>query len=94
MTCNAGDKPIVLDEFDYFSDKINPAVLDPSIADLTLDKGAGCSVIDGDFDPAGQVIALWKALRDPLDFTTPFVAIFVDDADGRIVAVGIRTVDG
>ena len=94
VTCHAGDQPVVFDEFDYFRDKVDSAVLDPSVADLALDEGADRPVVDGDFDPARQVVALREALGDPLDLPAPLVPVLVDDADGRIVTVGIRAVDG
>jgi len=94
VTCDAGNEAVVLDEFDYFSNQVEPAVLDPSVADLALDEGADRSVVDSDFDPACQVVALREALRDPLDLPAPFFAVLVDDANGRIVAVCVWAVDG
>ena len=93
VTCHAGDQPVVLDEFDYFSDQVDPAVLDPSVAYFALNESADRTVVGCDFDPARQVVALREALRDPLDLPATFVTVFVDDADSRVVAVGVGAVN-
>ena len=94
VTCHAGDQSVVFDEFDYFCDQVDPAVLDPFVADLALYEGADRPVVDSDFDPAGQVVGLREALRDPLDLSASFVMVLVNNANSRVVAVGVRAVDG